>query len=115
MAEEAAKGEDLYQGRAARVLRYETSDRSWMYQVVATGYIEVETRSVDLANGIAGALDATTPEGAAYSRDRSLATLADLVEARHLLASIVDAEAARCGRFSDAVKGVAERLYGRRR
>jgi len=105
----------LYRGRHVYVSRSERpGDSAWIYSVIAASYIELETRELAIANGIAATLDALVPDGAPYQRETVLATLAILTGARRLLASIVEAEANTVRGLGDAVKGAAHRLYGQR-
>jgi len=85
-----------------------------IFSVIASGYIEIDTTSLEMANGIAATLDALTPTGSPYSRERALWALGRLVEARRLLATIVEHEAKNLGHLQDGVRDAAERLYGKR-
>ena len=106
----------LYRGRHVYVNRSQRhADGDWVYGVIAASYIELETRQLDFANAIAATLDALVPVGNDYRREEVLRTLANLTEARGLLAAIVEAEADNVRGLGDAVKSVARRLYGSRR
>jgi hypothetical protein len=105
-----------FEGSEVRVKQWNSGDHGERvkYYVEAAGYIELETTSLELANGIAAALDATVPPGRRYDRTEALWALARLVEARRFLAGLIEAQAETLGKVGDKMKEVATKLYGDR-
>ena len=108
--------EGMFQGSNIRISKQWPSPNTTVprYLVIAEDHIELETTSLDMANGIAAALQATVREGSQYNEERALWVLARLIEARKLLAAIVLSEAKTFGGVSERMAALAERLYGER-
>ena len=84
------------------------------YEVIAGGTIVLYSQHLAVANGIAATLASLVPEGTYFNLEMSLATLADLVGARHLLSRLVEQQAHTFGDMSALMKSTAKRLYGSR-
>ncbi len=102
----------LYEGSNVQVYKRSSHGQHDLFQVIADSTIWIETRHVEVANGIAATMQSLTPTGSPFRMEVVLDTLTDLVGARQLLAQMVDREATALGKFSDAVRSHAKRLYG---
>lgn len=102
----------LYEGSSVQVYRRSQHGKDDVFQVCAESTIWLETRHVEVANGIAATFQALTPVGSPFRSEVMLATLSDLIGARRLLAEMVGQEAKALGNLADTVRSHAQRLYG---
>jgi len=82
------------------------------YRLVIAHQIVMATSDLGFANLVASALARMVPAGCSRPLDVALDGLRDLVEARELLAGIVEREARVHGKMSEAMRRAAMRMRG---